>query len=442
VRCWITLLLLLAASPALADAPLSLDERAVVALALAEHPQVDAARAEQRAADASERAGRWGMVPDIRLTARYTRLSDIPEKYRTFGGAVFPMLLDSMGIRADLALPVSDLILGLAANLRALGHAAKARELEVTNAHAQVAYEARIAFLTYWRGKLALDTSGELVRAAESQVRDQQAREAAGTVARNDVLTFEVALDSALMREHTARSDLASAEASLRAFFPSLAARPLVVPTLAEEELAPDARTAAPAPEPGSPPRIAALEEQAAAASERAEAASLDRLPKLSVVGGAEVAAPNPRVFVQDRLLFIPSWEVGVRLEWSLSQLSVGGALAERERAQHRALVAHVEDAKRKLHAERAGTLRELELVHARVERAVIRVQHADKLAAARRGELDTGTSLPLNVVLAETDLAQAKNDLVQAVVERALALAKLDFVQGRSEPSRIGGKP
>ncbi|HTU59947.1 MAG TPA: TolC family protein [Polyangiales bacterium] len=421
--------------------PLALDERSVVKLALAEHPAVDAARAEQRAADASYRGGKWGMVPNVQVTARYTRLSDIPARYRTFGDAVFPLLLNNVGVRADLAIPVSDLVLGLAANLRALGETARANEIEITNARAQVAYEARIAFLAYWRGKLALDTNAELVHAADSQLRDQRTREAAGTVARNDVLTFEVALDSALMREHAARAELAQAEASLRAFFPSLASRELVVPTLADEELRTQAL--APKPELGPSPRIAALEAQAAAASERASAASLDRLPKLSLVGGFEVAAPNPRVFVQDRLLFIPSWDVGVRLEWSLSQLTVGGATADRERAQHQALVARVEEARRKLHAERSGALRELELVHARVERSLLHVQHATALTAARRGELETGTTLPVNVVLAETDLAQAKNALVQAVVERALALAKLDFVQGRTEPTLAhnGGK-
>jgi len=441
VRLPLALGLWLAASHAFAQ-PLPLDERSVVALALAEHPAVDAARAEQRAADASYSGAKWGMVPNVQVTARYTRLSNIPARYRSFDGFVFPILLNNLGVRADLAVPVSDLVLGLAANLRALGQAAKASEIEVANARAQVAYEARVAFLAYWRGKLALDTSAELVHAADSQLRDQRTREAAGTVARNDVLTFEVALDSALMREHATRSELASAEASLRAFFPSLASRELVVPTLADEELRTEALGAV--PEKDSPPRIAALEAQAAAASERASAASLDRLPKLSLVGGIEVAAPNPRVFVQDRLLFIPSWDVGVRLEWSLSQLTVGGATVDRERAQHQALLARVEDTRRKLHAERSGALRELELVHARVERALLHVQHAEALAAARRGELETGTTLPVNVVLAEADLAQAKNSLVQAVVERALALAKLDFVQGRSEPTLAhrGGKP
>jgi hypothetical protein len=73
------------------------------------------------------------------------------------------------------------------------------------------------------------------------------------------------------------------------------------------------------------------------------------------------------------------------------------------------------------------------------VQRAGERVKRATALAAARRGELEAGTALPLNVVLAETDLARAKNDHVDAVVERALALAKIDFVDGRAEPSRVG---
>ena len=79
-------------------------------------------------------------------------------------------------------------------------------------------------------------------------------------------------------------------------------------------------------------------------------------------------------------------------------------------------------------------------LAHERALRAGMRVEHAAALAAARRGELEVGTALPLNVVLAETDLARAKNEHVDAVVERALAIAKLDFIDGRTEPTRAGG--
>lgn len=412
-----------------------IDEAKVVALALADHPHIEAAEAERDAATEAMRAGRRALIPDVQLSGRYTRLSDIPSRHRSYNGFTFPQLLDNFGARAQLVVPLSELFLNLAASARALGHAADASELEVVSARAQIAYEARAAFLRYWRSTLALNTAVELTRAAESQVEDQRARQEAGTVARNDVLTFEVALDAAVMAEQAAQADLAEAEAMLRSFFPTLAKRELRVPNL------PTARADEPAPQApaatSSPPQLASLQAQAMAARERAKSASLDRLPKVSLFGAGDVSAPSPRVFVLDRLKFIPTWEAGARVEWSLSQLTSGSSLAQREKATHRAFVARVDEAKRKLDAERTATVSSLGLAHERALRAGKRVEHAAALAAARRGELEAGTALPLNVVLAETDLARAKNEHVDAVVERALALAKLDFIDGRTEPSR-----
>ncbi len=419
------------------DGALLIDEAKVVALALADHPHIEAARADRDAAAEAKRAGRRALIPDVQLSGRYTRLSSIPERYRSYNGFTFPQLLDNFGARAQLVVPLSELFLNLAASARALGHLADAAELEVVSARAQIAYEARAAFLRYWRSKLALDTAIELTRAATSQVQDQRARQEAGTVARNDVLTFEVALDAAAMAEQSARADLAAAEAMLRSFFPSLQARSLRVPDLpasSVDEPAPEAPKAA------ASPQLASLEAQALAARERAKSASLARLPKVSVFVAGDYAAPSPRVFVLDRLLFIPTWEAGARVEWSLSQLTSGSSLAQREKATHRAFSARVEEAKRQLDAERTAALSSLRLAHERASRASKRVEHAAALAAARRGELEVGTALPLNVVLAETDLARAKNEHVDAVVERALAMAKLDFIDGRAEPSRAGG--
>lgn len=440
MRCLTTIALCLCAAVVSAQEPdaagLMIDEHTAVAMAMKQHPFIDAAHADARAADATFRAARRAMAPNLQLSARYARLSSISARYRSLDGIVFPQLLDSASFRADVVLPVSDMVLGLAANMRALGHAAEASKIEVVNARAQLAYDARAAFLTYWRAKLALDTASELVRAADVQVRDQQERELAGTVARSDVLTFQTALGAAQMSEQAVRADLAIAEATLRAFFPGLDDRALLVPSRPTEELdpaapvAPDART--------TPPRIAVLEAQVRAAGEKARAASLDLLPKLSLYGSAEVAAPNPRVLVQNELTFIPGWEAGARLEWSLSQATVGSAELHRARAQHRALAARTEDARRRLHAERTGARQELAFVHLRVQQANVRVRDAAALVTARRSELEAGAALPLNVVLAETDLARAKNDHVQAVVDRAMAVAKLDFLDGRVEPSAV----
>lgn len=441
------LALAMAASPALAEgAPkaseagspgaLLIDEAKVVSLALADHPHITAVESERDAADAAKQGARRALIPDVQLTGRYTRLSSIPKRYRSFDGIEFPQWLNNFGARAQVVVPLSEVFLNLAASARALGHSADARELDVVNARAQIAYEARVAFLRYWRSTLALDTAIELTRAAEEQVRDQRTREAAGTVARNDVLTFEVALDAAVMSEQAARADLATAEAMLRSFFPQLGRRELRVPELPVtqgDEPAPRAPTAA-----TEPPQIASLKAEAEAARERAKSASLDRLPKLSLYGAGEIAAPSPRVFVLQRLQFIPTWEAGARVEWSLSQLTSGSSIAQREKALYRSYAARVEDAKRKLDAERQASLSSLSLAHDRVQRAGQRVEHAAALATARRGELEAGTALPLNVVLSESDLARAKNDHVDAIVERALALAKLDFIDGRTEPSSL----
>lgn len=444
-----TLGLLLTASAAFAEETaepsanqeegLLINEERVVKLALADHPHIEAAEADKDAADAARTGARRALIPDVQLSARYTRLSSIPKQYRSLNGFAFPQLLDQFGARAQVVVPLSDLFFSLAANARALGHSAEAAALEVVNARAQIAYEARVAFLNYWRATLALNTVTELTRAAESQVRDQRAREAAGTVAHNDVLTFEVALDAAVMSEQAARSDLASAEALLRSYFPSLNARVLRVPEL------PESRPDEPAPTPPTPaqtsPRVASLSAEATAARERAKGASLDRLPKLSVYAAGEYAAPSPRVFVLTTLVFIPTWEAGARVEWSFSQATTGSSLTQRARAQQRSLAARVEEVKRKLDAERQAATQNLVFAHERAQRAGARVQRAIDLANARRGELEVGTALPLNVVLAETDLARAKNEHVDAVVERALALAKLDFVDGRSEPTPATSK-
>mgnify|MGYP001145389769 FL=1 len=255
-------------------------------------------------------------------------------------------------------------------------------------------------------------------------------------MAQNDVLEFEVALDAAVMSRQAAEAELVSAEATLRTFLPRLADQKLKVSAELDRGDRPGPR---PLPAPASPPQLASIEAQSRAAEARADNATLARLPTLAAYAAGDVSAPSPRVFVLTRLVAIPTWEVGVRLEWSLSQLTVGGARATQARSEHAILLARLADAKRKLEAERTGAIGVLNLTDTRVQRARERVERASALAKARRGELDAGTALPLNVVLAEADLARAKNEHVAAVVARALSMAKLDFVDGRTAPSDGG---
>lgn len=418
------------AAPAVAQT-LQLDEAKVVELALSEHPIVQAAESSRDAASAGRDAAQLARVPDLRLSGRYSRLSSVPERFRSFDGFVFPQLLDNFGARAQLSIPLSDAFLGLAAAARAAGREAEAAQLEVVTARAQIAYEARVAFLDYWRQSLAVVNAAELVHAAESNAVDQRARETAGTVAHNDVLAFETQLDAAVMDQNAAEGELAAAEATLRTFFPQLARTKLLVPALPPAET--EAREPSAPERPAAAPRIASLEARVRAADAREQSASWSRLPRLGLVAAGDLSAPSPRVFVMTKLVAVPTWELGVQLEWSLSQATEGSARAAQARHEHAAMAARLVDAKRRLDGERDGARGLLRAAHERLQRARERVTHAETLAKARRGELEAGTALPLNVVLAEADVVRAKNEHVEAFVARAAARAKLDFVDGRT---------
>jgi outer membrane protein TolC len=436
----VTALLLLRISSATAAESeaetMRLDESTVVALALSSSPSVDAAKSERDAASAGSSAADLARLPDLTVSARYTRLSSIPERYRTFGGAVFPQILDNLGTRAELSLPLSEAFLGLAATARAAGHRAEAAELEVVNTRARVAYETKVAFYTYTSRVHAEANARELVRVAEGQALDARRRVASGTMSKNEALAYETALDSAKMNLASASAEVGTSAATLFVYVPALRGKSLEVPPLEAIERAKSRGADAPR----NTPRIASLEAELRAAESAGEATSLSRLPRLSAYGAADVSAPSPRVFVLDRLTAIPTWEVGVRLEWSFSQATVGTAREAESRHRASAVAAQLTVARRTLAAEREGAKASFVAADERLALAKGRVERARELSRARRGELAAGTALPLAVVVAEADVLRAENEHVDAAIERALALAKIDFADGRvgTEPTGV----
>lgn len=429
--------------PSLADAELTaetsilLDERKVLELAVDAYPTLEAARETWEAARAAAKSVALARLPSLDVSANYTRLSSIPAKYRTFEGLVFPQILDNMGVRAQLSVPILDMFLGLAAAARAAGHDAEGARLEAEATRAQVVYDARVAFLDFWSKKLALGNAVELHRAALSNAEDQRRKEMAGTVSKNDVLPFETALDQAVMTVETAKADAAVAEATLRVYLPTLEGVALAVPSLP-----PPTEFAAalePAQAPTTTPKLLAIDRTIRSATEQVKEARWSRLPQISAFGVFDLSAPSPRVFIRDRPVAIPTWEAGIRIEWRLAQLTQGSArLAEREH-RVRALRAQLVETKRKLHAERSGAVSTLMAAHARLLKSADRVGHAQALVEARRVELTAGTALPLNVITAEVDLVRARNEHVSAFIERALAMARLDLVDGRTKLSENG---
>lgn len=334
------------------------------------------------------------------------------------------------GARAEVSASLTDTFLGLAAAARAAGKRAEAAEIELVSSKASVVYEARAAYFTYVARVQGVQNAEDLVRVAARQVEEQQRKEQLGMVARNDVLPFETALDAAQMALSAAKGEQRAAEASLHVFAPGLRGREIALPPLDDFLLPRSASTASVE----ASPQLRALQVEQEAAEQAASATSLGRLPKLLAYGVLDASAPSPRVLVLSRLELVPTWEVGVRLEWSLSQVTTGTTRASQAQHEAEAVRARVEAARRTLLAEREGAMAQLDAANERLRLAEGRVTRTQALVKARRGELDAGTALPLAVVVAESDAFQAKNAQAGAAIEAAIARARIDFIDGRVE--------
>jgi outer membrane protein TolC len=406
-----------------------LDERRVVELALAAAPELRAARQERLAAEAEARMAERARWPDLVASARYARLSSLPARFRSlsFPGAepyVLPQLLDNYNARVSLVVPISDAFLQLAAAATAAGRAAEARAIEEEASLVQVAFEARVSFLGWSRALLLREAAAEGERVARVE-RDGMAEQVKkGVAAPNQLLPFEAASAEAQARSAGAEAEVAAAEALLRAWLPGRGAGYTLGAAPAEEPLAQ-------APPPPQAPAIRALRRQVAAAEARVRASNLARLPRLSLVGTGDVSAPSPRAFAVSRLTPVPTWEVSVLLEWSLSALTTGAAAAERAAAERAALEARAAAAERRLDAERAAAAAALAGSRGRLAAAKARREAARRLAEARRQEWRAGTVLALEVITAESELTRASLAAADAVHDLRLATARLDAASG-----------
>jgi outer membrane protein TolC len=413
------------------DARAALEEREVVETALATHPTGKVAASTADAAAAEARASQMARLPDLTLSARYTRTSSLPERFRTLvfptgDSFAIPQLLDGYALRAALVVPVSDAWLRLAAVADAAGKVADARALELRTARCQLGYDARVAYLMWARTRLQLDRARSAASNAAAQATDQRERAAAGVVAPTQVLAFEAAKESMELEVRTLEQELVAREAVLLSYGPTLR---LVVPA----DVA-DPPTRVPAPPP-LPPAIAALVAAADAADARVRAEAFSLLPRLDLVLGAEVSAPNPRAFAVSTLAPVPSWDITVALTWNSSALYVQTNALGRARAERDGAQARVEEERRRLAAERTAAAGALSLSAERVRQARAREERALTLAVARRRELEVGTAVATDVILAEGELLRARADVVDARVEARLAVARLDLVDGRELP-------
>lgn len=396
---------------------------------------LDSLDAEVAAAEAGVREARGARLPELSLSAGYTRRSNVPEYGipRPDGSTetVFPSIPDNWGSRLGFSMPLytGGRVAGLEAAARAERRAAGS---DRAAGETDLALEVTVA---YWSLVTAQDEARVLadsLGAYEAHLADARNRQKVGLAASNEVLAVEVERDRAELSRIRARNDAELASARL--------ARLLDLPA-GSRVVAVDPLEAAPRPSPDvealvaealrARPERAALEARVATAESRATVERSASRPQVALSGGLDYANPN-RNIVPPEATWDDTWDVGVAVRLRLYDGGRTAAASARAEAAALALRRRLDDLDRAIRLDvtsRALDVRTAEAAIAVSERALASARENLRVSRDRYRE---GVIPSSELLDAEVALLRAGLDRTRALAGLRIALAGLERAVGR----------
>lgn len=440
--------------------------------------QVRAAAANIDAADAARTEAAYGMIPQVTLSARYTRLSEITAPRLSFGSAAafcinqqtaalyagttnaagqtvcvnprdsqpppstggsagfsFPVILDQFAIRASLAVPLTDIPFRLARLYEAAGRTADARRLDAEATRAQAAADGRVAFYEYLRTQAQVAITSQAVDAARRHREDLARFVEAGTVARVELLRVEAQVAEAERLVVMAREGAAVAEANARIRLDLQPGERIVLGEALD----------APADVPSnaqalidqawhSRPELTSLERQISALDANLSAIRAGYFPSVFAQANLDVANPNQR-FVPAAQEWNTTWDATIQLQWSPSAAIQAGATASRVAAQREAVRAQIGALAAGVELEVRGAWTNIQGARAAIEASTRQLTAAEESYRVRRERFTAGSAVSSDLTDAENDLLRARFAVMNAHVDMRVALARLRRAIGTPEP-------
>lgn len=398
-----------------------------LALARARSPDLRAALAATRQADARRDVARAARVPRVSAQAVYLRYQDAPAV--AFGPGVAYGPFGENNYFAWLAVTQPLFTSGRLSNaVRAAEGFAQAAEW--SREHAEVELTAAVAhgFDDVLLARALGDVAVQAVAVLEEAVRVAREHYAAGVAARLDVLRAETRLATAIAALRARETALVAARERLAAL---MGLEPTSLPPLAGS-LEESERLVAPERLPAGVPTTRAdvreLDAGAVAFRAQARAARAARWPALSAF--VSVLGSRPELVTGERRAAV-NFLGGISLSWPFFD---GGASAAGARAAGAAADHHV--------AQRDGILAAADAafrVNARVLTAAAEdiregranVERAERALTIAQDRYRNGVGIQLEVLEAEADVTQARGDLLRARHASRAALLELRRAAG-----------
>lgn len=422
-----------------AQQPLSLDEAVAISLQRNTALNISAARADAALAKAREQA--TALLPSVKLSAGYQRLSEVDPfqvavPFLPQPIDIAPVVLNNYTSRLWLQQP---LFTGfkLESSARAADNLARAAQYDHASNRTEVALAVTAAYWTLYQATEAKRFIDENVVRLQAMQSDKRNLLKVGLATRNDLLKVQVQLNAAQLSQIDAATDVQLAMMQLNLLIGNEPQTAVILtsspsPPATQPEGRPyrqdeHARTTHALIERAlqARPELLAAQSRIEAARATVRAAEGGWLPQIILNGGLTYARPNPR-YQPTRDEFRTTWDFGVQLQFDVWN---GGATND-QIAQEQAALAQAEAMYKQLKDNITLDVRRQQLAVSRAEEkvrvAALGIEQAEEQQRTMNDKYRQGMATSMELLDANVALLQARTTHSAALVEYELAQAKL----------------
>ena len=411
--------------------------------------KISATKVDAASAKASE--AMTSLLPSLKLSASYQRLSDVPPFAVTLpssipppiGGSTFtlaPTVLNNYQARVSLQQPIFTGF-KLESNIRAANYLAEASEFENKNDKADLTLAITTAYWTLYQTIETKKFIDENVLRLQTAENDTKNLLKAGVATRNDLLKVQLQLNNAKLTQIDATNDVQIAMMNLN----NVIGKPL------DTQVQLSSQPGIPLEQEGEPSIIGeradeqrsylakaldtrgdvkAMQSRVEASRAGVSAAQGGWWPQLFLTGGYTYARPNQR-YQPTKDEFKGTWDVGVQLQFDIWNWGVAGHQSEQAKAALQQSELTYEQLKENVAFDVKRQSLALQRSREKVGVAMLAIEQADENERISNDKYKQGLATSTELLDATVALLQAKTSYSGALVEHEIARARLNRAIG-----------
>lgn len=456
---------------ALAPQPGGLRAADVARRAEMSSPEVRAKQQAVAAAAAKVDQAALLFIPQVKLLARYVRLSDVDSANLSEGGSLlgtdlppgqpvpivcpfgpgstpdqcyvraqgvalsFPVVLNMWTLQGTLNIPLSDYVLRLSQNHASASKSKRAAESQEKASRIKAQLDAKLAYYNWIRAQGGLLVAEAGLTTANAHLKDVRVAFQVGSASRADVLAVESQVASTEMLVENSKNMTSLTEEQLRVMMhdPETARYRIgddIDAPVSAEPVATNLRNLyAEALRQRLERRV--IEDTVSSLRETRKVLSAGNYPRLDAFGNLYHSNPNTRVFPQEEK-WSTTWDVGVQLSWTMNDTFTTGAQVQELDAkilEIEAQRAQLDDGIRLQVTQAYNALRQAQVGKDTTERQLVAAEESYRV---RRELFRAGRATSSELTDAETALIKAGFDALNARIDLRVARENLDHALGR----------